>query len=546
MAAPCRRLPRPSSRSSTPAVVLTKQDLALPSAGGLFRCLPFSAPANMPLSAPASRSVGPPQGAGSKPPRPGLQRRARSASSRRSELHLMAPCEPGAASAALGAGGKGLPASSAAASGGGGKPRVICALQISGNRGSGGGAAAWQAAELEQQSPRRGVKGSSPLRRAPGGPGAAGLPPSGPPGMRPQGLGKPASIQRVDVGAFPGPPALHMACMPKIAAAEVPKPAALAAEEPSVPGHVREQVHFGAPPRASSLQGLLQVSGSAAPVALQPAAPSGTPPPQDLQELLGRGWESSDGEEGDAAAVLSEGEEAFHYSRYRYCDAAAARAAGCPPPAERHRRGRSQPLRGAPGDAGCAGGEASEESCASPWRRCSSPWAPGGRPPARTACSTPVCEEEGQREEEEELRRLAEALVKFYGLSGGASRATRLRPNVANLVLVDERAWAERQRRGQLDEPPMMWIRGGRVYDFHGDRGTLEEFEHDMLVRQVEDDPGIRDRRREQGLMPFPFVAVPLKGHWDPEAEEEKPPPRGEAPRADRAEAARRRHWLSA
>lgn len=326
--------------------------------------------------------------------------------------------------------------------------------------------------------------------------------------------------------------------------AEAPKPAAHAADEPSLPGQRREQqMFFGAPPRTTDLNGLLQVSGSAAPVAPLPAAPGGTPPPQDIQELLDKGWESSDGEEDDAATALSEGDEVFHYSRYRYRDVAAE----CPRPAERLRRGRSR----AQGDVrGSGGGASDDESCASPWRRCRSPClatqALDGRPPARTVCSTPECEEEGQQEEEDQLRRLMDALVKFYGLPGGAGRAARLRPNTANLVFVDERAWAERQRRGQLDEPPMMWIRGGRVYDFHGDRGTLEEFEHDLLVRQVEEGPGIRDRRREQGLMPFPFVAVPLKGHWDPDAEDDKLPLRGEPPRLDRAEAARRRHWLSA
>jgi len=352
------------------------------------------------------------------------------------------------------------------------------------------------------------------------------------------------------MGALLGPSwsPTSVACMPM--PAEMPRPAAHAAEEPPLPGQRREQVHFGAPPRTNSLQGLLQVSGSAAPVAPLPAATSGAAPLQELQDLLSRGWESSDGEEDDAAAALSEGEEAFHYSRYRYRDVAAAQAAECPRPAERHRRGQPNPLRGAQGDARGSGGDPSDdESCSSPWRRCRSP-CPAARAlvgwsPARAVCSTPVCEEEGQQQEEDQLRRLADALVKFYGLPGAG--AVRLKPNTANLVFVDERAWAERQRRGQLDEPPMMWIRGGRVYDFHGDRGTLEEVEHDLLVRQVEDDPGIRDRRRAQGLMPFPFVAVPLKGHWDLEAEDERPPPLGGAPRPEnKAEAARRRHWLSA
>ena len=53
--------------------------------------------------------------------------------------------------------------------------------------------------------------------------------------------------------------------------------------------------------------------------------------------------------------------------------------------------------------------------------------------------------------------------------------------------MVTQEAWKVKERPSQLDEPPMFWLRGGRVYDFHGDRGTVSEFENDLLIREVED-----------------------------------------------------------
>lgn len=46
-----------------------------------------------------------------------------------------------------------------------------------------------------------------------------------------------------------------------------------------------------------------------------------------------------------------------------------------------------------------------------------------------------------------------------------------------------------------MEEPPMFWLRGNRVYDFHGDRGSVVEFESDLLTREVEDDAVCRSRR---------------------------------------------------
>ena len=64
---------------------------------------------------------------------------------------------------------------------------------------------------------------------------------------------------------------------------------------------------------------------------------------------------------------------------------------------------------------------------------------------------------------------------------------------------VTEEAWRLKERESQLDEPPMFWLRGNRVYDFHGDRGTVADFEADLLTREVEDDATCRSRRQSLG-----------------------------------------------
>lgn len=63
-----------------------------------------------------------------------------------------------------------------------------------------------------------------------------------------------------------------------------------------------------------------------------------------------------------------------------------------------------------------------------------------------------------------------------------------------------EEAWQLKKRQSPLDEPPVFWLRGNRVYDFHGDRGTVAEFEADLLMRQVEDDAACRSRRQTPGV----------------------------------------------
>eukprot|EP00435_Cladocopium_sp_Y103_P030052 s1015_g7.t1 len=118
--------------------------------------------------------------------------------------------------------------------------------------------------------------------------------------------------------------------------------------------------------------------------------------------------------------------------------------------------------------------------------------------------------EKDERRDLELLQRMANALVEFYGL-GEAKRAIRLKSNVVNVVMVTEEAWRLKERESQLDEPPLFWLRGNRVYDFHGDRGTVADFEADLLTREVEDDATCRSRRQKQGLLPFPFLPLPQK-----------------------------------
>lgn len=258
------------------------------------------------------------------------------------------------------------------------------------------------------------------------------------------------------------------------------------------------------PPSRESgvVSSFLQINGQAKTVC-QPAVSSDSPPPGS--DLKVEDWSSSEDEGKDP---ISDSErEAFHYRKYRYQESQArARTAPPEPPRRRVRRGAGVVVVGNDG-----GG-------------CSTPWVGDNEdlaPPLRfdgcgiSQSSTPRCEEE--RPDDEQLRRMAEAVARFYKLPGEVQHAVKFKQKLCNAVVVDESAWAKRERSSQHEEPVMLWIRGGRVYDFHGDRGTLEEFEHDFLTRQVEDDDICRQRRREQGLMPFPFVAMPLKQNQDTE-----------------------------
>lgn len=279
--------------------------------------------------------------------------------------------------------------------------------------------------------------------------------------------------------------------------------------------------------------GGLQVSGGAVPVCTHKG--NDTPDSAVGNLVTAEEWSSSEEEEGGQAAEDGECDD-FDYRDYRYQRYQEARARAEPPEPRRGLRARRrEPARGSQ-----VRGDSSESGCDEPWARGETPprWAPDAAsassvPVPCSRGSTPCCEEESP---DDGLMRVAEVLVKFYGLPGGVDRGLRLRNNA---VIVLDEAWAGRQRSSQLADPPMMWVRGGRVYDFHGDRGTVTEFTNDLLSRQVEDDAVCRQRRREQGLMPFPFVAAPLKREEDTD---------------DQAGAARdggnvggdgrRRHWL--
>lgn len=291
---------------------------------------------------------------------------------------------------------------------------------------------------------------------------------------------------------------------------------------------------------ASAASTALQVSGSAAavvaaqlPVHDRPGADGG------VSDLRVEDWTSDeeDAEEDRCRGILGlplraiaaqattatsadEEDAAFDYREYRYNRSREARARAAPP--EPHARRRAERARRAfaaqPRD------ESSDSGCSSPWghrldvspRYSEAVSSTGGRGNTRSHPSTPCCYDE--EPPEEDVSRIAQVLAKFYGLPGDWEQAVRLRYNAA---VVTDHAWKARRRRdSQVQNPPMVWLRGGRVYDFKGDRGTLAEFEQDLLVRQVEDDAACRQRRKEQGLLPFPFVALPMRrGDEDDEAD---------------------------
>jgi len=113
----------------------------------------------------------------------------------------------------------------------------------------------------------------------------------------------------------------------------------------------------------------------------------------------------------------------------------------------------------------------------------------------------------------DEIVRVSTIVSKFYGLQDSSSVVLR-----NNLVTVEKNAWDQRTKwpRSMFQQPPIFWVRGGRVYDCKNDRGTLDEFDNDFLIRQIEDDTICRSRRHEQGLQPFPFLPLPMKKHEGP------------------------------
>eukprot|EP00928_Gymnodinium_smaydae_P031821 TRINITY_DN23231_c0_g1_i1.p1 TRINITY_DN23231_c0_g1~~TRINITY_DN23231_c0_g1_i1.p1 ORF type:complete len:501 (+),score=64.07 TRINITY_DN23231_c0_g1_i1:134-1636(+) len=254
----------------------------------------------------------------------------------------------------------------------------------------------------------------------------------------------------------------------------------------------------------------MMISGGAMPMHGRVDAPDGSPATDfDIKAI--EAWSSSEDEVDAADSAELEGSEAdmFQYKRYRYSE---SRAKAAPPePVVKRKQHRSSNVRR---DRAHGAGNDSDEGDGF-----ASPWTDGGAVHLRTALhdgqcvsqsSTPRCEEE--QSEQDQLRRVASTLIQFYGLSGAFDEVVKLKHGCAsNAVVVDDAAWAKRRRESQLEFAPVLWLRGDRVYDFHGDRGTVDEFEHDLLTRHVEDDATCRLRRREQGLMPFPFLPLPLK-----------------------------------
>lgn len=159
----------------------------------------------------------------------------------------------------------------------------------------------------------------------------------------------------------------------------------------------------------------------------------------------------------------------------------------------------------------------SDHDIKSPWTRkvARQAWGPG----------TEV-EESPERSDSEmdaEMLRVCKAVSQFYGLPDKDCKSN-FNVMYGNCCAVDVEAWEQRTRHNEeAKEPPYLWLRGGRVYDFQGDRGTVDEVENDLLVCEDLNDENCRLRRREAGLMPYPFVPIPLRHEpgMDPEARSE-------------------------
>lgn len=235
----------------------------------------------------------------------------------------------------------------------------------------------------------------------------------------------------------------------------------------------------------------LEINATALVAALPEAAPEAAPFEVD--------W--SDSEPAFAEAEDCGDASAFNYRRYRFREVLAKARREKEKLEAQGKRGRKLATK-APRD----GGLESATDGYSPW---------SFRHDAVSFRDEPPIDDD--RPDADQVKKLAEILVTFYGLPGGVELAIRFRNDVVNLVTILEEAWNQKTRPSPLEEPPLLWVRGGRVYDFHGDRGTLAEFEYDLLTRQVEDDAVSRNRRRDQGLQPFPFLPIPPKQAEEPE-----------------------------
>lgn len=275
------------------------------------------------------------------------------------------------------------------------------------------------------------------------------------------------------------------------------------------------------------------VSGSA----VKPSKPDTGNSPRDVgNDFHVIAWSSSSEEDGAVRHELgreSDDEKPFSYRRYRFSEAAPP----AEPPASRKRCVRRN--AGARKETKCLSERRphcndDDAVCQTPWRRDgfsrklasriawpSEVLASGIANKFPTVADTRRDREDDCLAETDQLGRVASALTAFYGLPccdlggenlyNGCHGSVRRKPGFANVVIVAEEAWRHKNRESNLTTPPWIWVRGGRVYDFHGDRGTVDEFEHDLLHRQVEDDATVRNRRRDQGLAPWPLLPLPLK-----------------------------------
>lgn len=279
----------------------------------------------------------------------------------------------------------------------------------------------------------------------------------------------------------------------------------------------------------------LQVGGLAVQAAPSGAGDTPTLDAEALQELLEH-WSSgseTDGSDREDNGADSTG-EVFDCRKFRYQrtkDATVKAAAGY---------GAAQAKRRAVRNATAAPETPSRQGRRgeSPTRGCTTGWEPDppsprwgevdplhGRAESRLGeCSSEPIEIEG-------AFRVADILWKFYGLPGSVADAVSVKCNV---IAIHEAAWLDPQRKhSSYGEPPMLWVRGDRtatgglrVYDFKGDRGTIQEFENDFLVRGVEDDSTIRMRRRDQGMLCMPFLPLPVRREEpaDDDEDDEAPP----------------------
>lgn len=256
----------------------------------------------------------------------------------------------------------------------------------------------------------------------------------------------------------------------------------------------------------------LQVGGLAVQAAPMAVSEIPTLDAEAVQELLEH-W-SSESETGGSEHESDEADssgEVFDCRKFRYQRTKDASAKAGAPAAKRRTRQPETPSR------------RSRVGSGSPARGCTSPWVAdppsprwGGIDPLLGRAESRLGECKNEPIEIDGAFRVADILCKFYGFPGSVADAVSVKCNV---ITINEAAWTGRQRQEtSYGDPPMFWVRGDRaatgglrVYDFRGDRGTVQEFENDFIVRRVEDDSTIRMRRRDQGMLCMPFLPLPVR-----------------------------------